>query len=54
MADILPICRRRRLLEFGCAYGCFPHEAVPHFSSVRGIEYSEGAARACRDRGLDV
>jgi 2-polyprenyl-3-methyl-5-hydroxy-6-metoxy-1,4-benzoquinol methylase len=52
--DILPFSRRGRLLEFGCAYGFFLDEAAPHFAHVHGIEYSEAAARACRDRKLDV
>jgi 2-polyprenyl-3-methyl-5-hydroxy-6-metoxy-1,4-benzoquinol methylase len=52
--QVLPYCRGGRLLEFGCAYGFFLDEAAPHFDSVHGIEFADAAARAGRDRGLDV
>lgn len=52
--DLLPLCKGGRLLEFGCAYGFFLDEAAPHFGSVHGVEYSDAAARSCRQRGLDV
>lgn len=42
-----------RLLEIGCAYGFFLHEAKPHYD-VAGIELSSDATSHCRKSGLDV
>lgn len=42
-----------RLLEIGCAYGFFLHEARRYFD-VAGIEISEEAAAHCRENGLNV
>jgi SAM-dependent methyltransferase len=42
-----------RLLEIGCAYGFFLHEAKPHYD-VAGIELSADATSHCRKFGLDV
>ena len=42
-----------RLLELGCAYGFFLHEAS-RFFSVAGIELAEDAAAHARRTGLDV
>lgn len=44
---------RGRLLEIGCAYGFFLHEAKRHFE-VGGIEIAEEAASHCRGGGLNV
>ena len=52
--EIMPVMRGGRLLEFGCAYGFFLEEARPHFGSVHGVEYSDAAANAARERGLNV
>jgi SAM-dependent methyltransferase len=42
-----------RLLELGCAYGFFLHEAKPYFD-VTGIELAEDAADHARRSGLNV
>jgi SAM-dependent methyltransferase len=42
-----------RLLDVGCAYGFFLHEAAP-FYDVAGVEIAEGAAAYCREQGLRV
>ena len=42
-----------RLLEVGCAYGFFLHEAK-RFFDVSGIELAEDAAEHCRRSGLNV
>jgi 2-polyprenyl-3-methyl-5-hydroxy-6-metoxy-1,4-benzoquinol methylase len=42
-----------RLLELGCAYGFFLHEAKPYFD-VTGIELAEAAAAHARNTGLNV
>jgi SAM-dependent methyltransferase len=51
------VIRRHResgkLLELGCAYGFFLHEAS-RFFSVAGIELAEDAAAHARRTGLDV
>ena len=42
-----------KLLEVGCAYGFFLHEAKRHFA-VAGIELAADAAAYCRRHGLSV
>jgi len=42
-----------RLLDVGCAYGFFLHEAK-RFFDVSGIELAEDAAEHCRRSGLNV
>ena len=42
-----------RLLEIGCAYGFFLHEAKRYFD-VAGIELAEDAVAHCRRNGLNV
>ena len=42
-----------KLLEVGCAYGFFLHEASNYFD-VAGIELAEKAAEHCRAQGLPV
>lgn len=42
-----------RLLEIGCAYGFFLDEALSRFE-CEGIEVSQAAVTACRQRGLNV
>ena len=46
-------CVGRRLLEIGCAYGFFLHEARRYFD-VFGIELAEHAATLCCRSGLTV
>jgi len=45
--------RAGRLLEVGCAYGFFLHEAKRYFT-VSGIELADDAAAHCRREGLPV
>src|SRR5262249_44022007 len=45
--------RAGRLLEVGCAYGFFLHEAKRYFT-VSGIELADDAAAHCRRQGLPV
>lgn len=45
--------RTGRLLEIGCAYGFFLHEAKRYFT-VSGIELAADAAAYCRRRGFAV
>jgi len=53
VAFIRQWCNGGRLLEVGCAYGFFLHEAKKYFD-VSGIELAADAATYCQRSGLSV
>ncbi len=53
MAFVREWCDGGRLLEIGCAYGFFLHEAKKYFD-VSGIELAADAAIYCQRSGLSV